>query len=87
MYISNLRPLLYHEILKTLIRGHFENTIPGISKRCLKKHIFFKIVLKHMIPGPGPWPKNGSGPGPGPAPAAILGSGTRARAHIFQKTF
>ena len=78
--ISSLRPLLYHEILKTLIRDHFENTIPGIFKRCLNKHAFPNLILKNMGPGPGPWPKNGSGPGPGPAPAAIFGSGTRARA-------
>ena len=29
---NNLRPLLYHENLKILIRGHFENMIPGICK-------------------------------------------------------
>ena len=60
IYTSNLRPLLYHEILKTMIRGHFENLIPAISKECLNKHIFFKMILNNIGPDPGPWPQNGS---------------------------
>ena len=75
MYISSLRPLLYHEILKTLIRDHFENTIPGIFKICLKKHVFFKMILKIWARARVPDPKMAAGAGPGPGPLPFLGQG------------
>ena len=87
IYVGNLRPLLYHDFLKNLVRDNFENMVPGIFKRYLNKTCIFRNYFENGGSGPRSLAQNGSGPGPGPAPAAILGSGTWARAHISQKYF
>ena len=86
---NNLRPLRYHEILKTLIRDHFENMIPGILKMCFKNQVFFKIILKNMGPGPGPLAQKWQPPGsrvPGRPLLPFWGQGPGLEP-IFSKPF